>query len=101
MKLNFPCIRIGMLAATILLAGSGSLNAAGDSPRFQDECSECHGKAAEFVSDWLEFRNGKLTGMGSEKPVAEFLRKHRDLTQQDIEYYVDYLTRVAGEIGLQ
>lgn len=101
MKFNSPGIGAGILAWILMLAGSGSLQAAGSSQRFQDECSECHGEAAEFVADWLEFRDGSLTGMGSEMPVAEFLKKHRDLKREDIEYYVGLLTRVAGEIGLK
>ena len=101
MKLSSTSIVSGTLAALFMLSTSGSLHAAGSSQRFEDECSECHGKADEFVTDWLEFRNGKLTGMGSEKPVAEFLTKHQGLKQADIDYYVDFLTRVAGEVGLK
>ena len=101
MKRISPSIAIGILASSFLLAGSGNLQAASSSQRFEDECSECHGKAADFVAEWLEFRNGKLTGMGSEKTVADFLRKHQGLKQPDIDYYVDLLTRVAKQIGLK
>jgi hypothetical protein len=99
MKLNL--LGIGSAILATLFLHSGSPQAAGSSQRFMDECGECHGEAAEFVADWLEFRSGTLTGMGSELPVSEFLKKHRDLEQADIEYYVDLLTRVAGEIGLK
>ena len=101
MKRISPSIAIGILASSFLLAGSGNLQAASSSQRFEDECGECHGKAAEFAAEWLEFRHGKLTGMGSEKAVADFLKKHQGLKQPDIDYYVDLLTRVAKEIGLK
>ena len=101
MNRNSPRIAIGTLASFLLLAGSGNLQAASTSQRYEDECSECHGKAAEFVAEWLEFRDGKLIGMGSEKAVAEFLKKHQGLKQPDVDYYVDLLTRVAKEIGLK
>ena len=101
MKFNFSRIHIGILTAPIVLAGSGILQAADAPQRYQDECSRCHGELAEFVSYSLEFRDGSLTGLGSEKPVAEFLKNHRGLKHDDIEYYVDLLKRVADEVGLR
>jgi hypothetical protein len=38
---------------------------------------------------------------GVEMPVAEFLEKHQGLTAEDIEYYVDFLTRAAKDAGLK
>lgn len=89
------------LATFLMLSMSGSPQAAENSQRFKDECSECHGDASEFALDWLGFSNGKLVATGVEKPVAEFLEKHRELTPRDIEYYVDFLTRVAKDAGLK
>jgi mono/diheme cytochrome c family protein len=83
------------------MAGNGNLQAAGSTQRFEDECGECHGPAAEFAADWLAFRNGSLIGTGADVPVAEFLKKHQGLQAEDIEYYVELLTRVAREIGLK
>ena len=91
----------GTLATFLILSMSSSPQAADTSQRFNDECSECHGDATEFALDWLGFSNGKLMATGVEKPVAEFLTKHRDLTPRDIEYYVDFLTRVAKDAGLK
>jgi hypothetical protein len=101
MKFNTPLIGALLLTCSVALAGSGSLQAAGSTQRFLDECGECHGEAAEFAADWLAFRNGSLIGTGSEQPVARFLENHRDLKAQDIKYYVDLLTRVAHEIGIK
>lgn len=101
MNFSSRSILTGSLATFFMLSMSGSLQAADSSQRFKHECSECHGDATEFALDWLGFSNGKLMATGVEKPVAEFLEKHRDLTSQDIEYYVDFLTRVAQDAGLK
>jgi hypothetical protein len=101
MKFNFSSIAYVILAAFFMLSGSGDLQAADSSPRFKDECSECHGDAAEFALDWLAFKNGVLMATGVEMPVAEFLDKHQGLTPEDIEYYVGLLTRVARDAGLK
>jgi len=101
MKLSSSSIPTATIAAFFMLSVSGSPQAAETSQRFKDECSECHGDATEFALDWLGFSNGKLMATGVEKPVAEFLGKHRDLTPADIEYYVDFLTRVAKDAGLK
>lgn len=100
MNFNSPSIGIGILASMLALA-CGTVQASGASQRYQDECSQCHGDAAEFVADSLEVRNGSLTGLGSEMPVSEFLKDHQSLEQDDIDYYVDLLNRVAKEIGLR
>lgn len=100
MQLRSTSIVTGILAAFFVLSTSGNLRAADTSQRFKDECSECHGDAKEFALDWLGFSNGSLMATGVEKPVAEFLEQHRDLTPEDIEYYVDFLTRVAKDAGL-
>ena len=101
MKSNIPLIGSLFLTCSVALAASGSLQAADSTQRFHDECGECHGEAREFALDWLAFRDGNLIGTGSELPVAEFLEKHRDLKAEDINYYVDLLTRVAREIGIK
>ena len=101
MKSNILLIGSLFLACSVALAGSGSLQAAASTQGFYDECGECHGEAREFALDWLAFRDGKLIGTGSEKPVAEFLEKHRELKAEDIGYYVELLTRVAREAGIK
>ena len=74
---------------------------ASPSERFQDECGQCHGDAAEFVRESIIVRNGTLTGRASQIPVLEFLKTHQKLKQAEVNFYMDLLTRVAGEIGLQ
>lgn len=101
MKFNNPFPGTRVLAFAIMLTGSTGLQAAEGSQRFQDECSECHGTSAEFADEWLGFRDGALIGMGSEQPVSEYLKKHRDLTPDDIRFYVDHLTRVAKDLGIK
>lgn len=83
-------------------AGNGlQLASATSSARFQEECSQCHGDADEFVRESLTFKNGVLTGQSSEMPLVDFLNSHRKLKPDDVNFYADLLTRVAGEIGLQ
>ena len=101
MKLSSTSILSTMLATTFILSADGSLQAAGSSQRFEDECSECHGDAKDFALDWLGFSNGTLMATGVDMPVAKFLKKHQGLTPEDIEYYVDLLTRVAKDAGLK
>lgn len=101
MKFEIPLIGTLLLAAVVSPAGLGSLQAADPTQRFYDECGECHGEAREFALDWLAFRDGKLIGTDSGKPVAEFLKKHQELKAEDINYYVELLTRVAREAGIK
>lgn len=90
-------------APRIFEAAPGGLRVAALSPaqRYDEECSQCHGDAAEFVSDALEFRDGVLTGRYSQQPVLDFLKSHRSLKPADAEFYRDLLQRVAVETGLQ
>lgn len=100
MKFNSATIGSCVLAIVVLSSGS-SLQAAESLQRFQDECSECHGDAKEFALDWLAFKDGRLMATGVEKPVADFLKKHQGLAAEDIDYYVDLLTRVAKDAGVK
>ena len=100
MKLYTPGTGV-ILVTLLMLANSASTQAADASQRYQDECSECHGDAGEFALDWLGFSNGRLMATGVEQPVAEFLKKHQGLTPEDVEYYVELLTRVARDAGLK
>lgn len=67
-------------------------------PRFQDECSKCHGTAADFVRNSLELRDDVLFSRESGTPTREFLENHRKLIPADIEFFIDNLTRVANEV---
>jgi hypothetical protein len=67
-------------------------------PRFRDECAQCHGNAADFLRDAMDFKDGKLTVRRSGSPVQQFLQSHRDLAQDDILFYLGLFTRLAKEI---
>ena len=66
--------------------------------RFRDECAGCHGIASEFIRDSLEFRDGVLYGRESGNQTRLFLTSHRDMTEEDIEYFNSLLVRIAREI---
>jgi hypothetical protein len=68
-------------------------------PRFKSECSNCHGGAADFIRDSLVLRDGELAGRESTISVRQFMQTHRRLNQDDIEFFMDLLDRVAAEIG--
>ncbi len=67
-------------------------------PRYKNECSSCHKKAAEFVRESITLRDGKILISKEDTPVSEFLESHRGLTTEDIEFYMALLTRVASEV---
>jgi hypothetical protein len=66
--------------------------------RFKDECSRCHDTAAEFVRQSLEFRDGALYGIESGRPIRHLLGGHSKVDPDDVEFYANLLTRVAGEV---
>jgi hypothetical protein len=66
--------------------------------RFKDECSGCHGTAAEFVRKSLEIRTGVLYGRDSEIQARLFLGNHRNLGPDDVEFFISVLRRVAYEL---
>lgn len=67
-------------------------------PRFQDECSLCHHTAAEFVRNSLDLRDGTLYSRKDGTPTRHFLEGHRKLNSEDVEFFIEQLTRVAREI---
>jgi len=67
-------------------------------PRFKNECSSCHDTAAAFVRDSLELRDGVLFSRNTRRPVRRFLEHHRELNQDDVEFFIDALTRVVHEV---
>lgn len=66
--------------------------------RFRSECSSCHGAAAEFVRNSLDLRNGVLYCRVGNCQVSIFLKSHRGLNPDDVEFFVNVLTRVAHEV---
>lgn len=73
----------------------------GTPPRFMQECSTCHQTAAQFVRGSLEMRDGVISSRKSGQPVRTFLDHHRQLTPEDVEFYVNLFTRIAGELDRQ
>ncbi|MDH5185106.1 MAG: hypothetical protein OEX12_14580 [Gammaproteobacteria bacterium] len=73
---------------------------AGNDPRFTNECSRCHNRAADFVRDSFILRDGVLYSRQLDMPIREFLNGHRKLQQQDVDYFMQQLMRIANEVDL-
>jgi hypothetical protein len=67
-------------------------------PRFKHECGSCHGQASTFVRRTMLLQNGVLISRESKQPISRFMDHHRGLQADDIEFFVNLLTRVAGEV---
>jgi len=70
-------------------------------PRFKNECSNCHDSASQFVRNSIVLQHGELVGRESGVSVNQFMQTHRRLKQDDVEFFMNLLTRVAGEISLR
>lgn len=68
-------------------------------PRFQVECGNCHGRAAQLVRASTSLRAGDSLRLLSGQTVQQFLHGHRGLQGTDVDFYVALLTRIAGETG--
>jgi len=71
---------------------------ANNQARFKGECASCHDTAAKFVRNSLEFRDGALYGRNSGRPVSRFLDHHMELDPDDVEFFINLLTRVTHEV---
>lgn len=67
-------------------------------PRFNAECSECHGRASEFMRQSIVLKDGELILEKTGASVKHFMQSHRQLTQDDIQFYMGLFTRLAYEI---
>ena len=67
-------------------------------PRFKNECSSCHKRAAVFVRESLALRDGEIYSSKLDTPVSSYLESHRGLKAEDIEFFMALLTRVANEV---
>lgn len=67
-------------------------------PRFKQECSNCHDRAASFVRQSLVLQDNVLLSRESGQPVREFLQQHRQLDANDINFFMSLLNRVAREV---
>ena len=68
-------------------------------PRFKAECSNCHDSASWFIRNSIIVQDGELVSRYSGKSVREFMQTHRKLDRDDIEFFMNLLTRVAGEVN--
>jgi len=66
--------------------------------RFKQECSQCHGSAAALVRQSVLLRDEVLLSRGSGQPIRIFLQQHRKLDANDVDFYMNLLNRVAGEV---
>ena len=69
-----------------------------NSPKFLDECSDCHGTAAEFLRDSLVFRGGLLYSRIDGRSLPTALSRHGNLQADHIDFYTKLLTPVAHDI---
>ena len=67
-------------------------------PRFKLECGNCHGQASTFVRSTMLLQNGVLLSRESKQPIRRFMDHHRGLQADDIDFFVNLLTRVADEV---
>ena len=76
---------------TLLLAQANS------PARFGAECSECHGAIEAFVQQSLWVGKNNISGTATGKDLGEFLPNHRQLSQDDADYFQKLFYRVAGK----
>jgi len=67
-------------------------------PRFKNECSSCHEKAAKFVRESFILHDGSLYSRKLKIPVRDFLSSHRNLQPEDIDFFMEQLNRIANEV---
>jgi hypothetical protein len=68
-------------------------------PLFREHCSRCHDSAASLVRSTAILRDGVLFSRRSGQPMQQFLSSHRNLGEEEIDFYHRLLTRVATETG--
>jgi len=66
--------------------------------RYEKECSSCHQKASDLVRDKLALHNGVLYNRESKKVTYHFLQTHRELSKEDVKFYMRKLTFIGYEI---
>ncbi|MBR9972643.1 hypothetical protein [Magnetospirillum sulfuroxidans] len=72
---------------------------AGTSADFRQFCGGCHDNAAQLVRDWVVQREGVLVGLGSGRPLSEFLRRHGGADDASRERILEALTRIQSEVN--
>ena len=67
-------------------------------PRFSEECSQCHGKASDFLRASIVLKDDELKIRKSGDSVQQFMQNHRGLAREDVQFYMGLFTRLANEI---
>ena len=67
-------------------------------PRFKDKCGGCHENAAGLARESVLLRDGVLFGRESGRPVAEYLKRHGKLRQDEVPFFVELLSRIEQEV---
>lgn len=76
------------------------LTQANNKTRFEQECSSCHKSAKEFVYNKLDLNRGDLYSKETTTPTYNFLETHRDLSKEDVVFFMKQLTVIGYEIYL-
>lgn len=63
--------------------------------RFDRECGSCHGELAVFLEQSIWVRGESMTAMGVGMEVAEYLKTHQELGENDVAFYLKLFTRMA------
>ena len=72
---------------------------AGTAADFRQFCGDCHDNAAQLVRDWVVRRDGVLVGLGSGRPLTEFLRRHGGADNDSQGRILEALTRIESEVN--
>lgn len=83
----------------IIAALIGMMTAQAATPElFKDRCGDCHETAAQLVRDQVTERDGRLTGLDSGRPLAEFLPGHARIEQGELLQIQVVLERIYREV---
>lgn len=67
-------------------------------PQFKAACGTCHKTAADLVRESVELRDGVLHGRASDRPVADYLKGHATIRDDEIPLFIELLTRIEREV---
>ena len=69
---------------------------ANSSSRYTKECSECHGDLDGYVGKHFWVGASGITIIETGNDVGEFLQNHRELKSEDVSFYLQLFSRIAG-----
>lgn len=86
----------------IIAALSDMMMAQATTPElFRARCGGCHDTAAQLVRDQVAERDGRLVGLGSGRPLDEFLPGHVSMAPEEKTLMMETLQRVYREVHHQ